>query len=279
MSIKIVVDSACDLPETLAVKYGIIVVPLYIIEGDKTYRDGIDLTREEFYRRLPGFFPAVTTAAPSPKVFKQVYERLAAEGATQILSIHISPSLSSLIESARLAAADTTEVEVTVLDSQQLSMGIGFLAITAAQAVAQGYSMESIVERLNNQIKRTHVFAALDTLEYLKRSGRMSRATSLLGNLLQIKPILRMYCGNPTSEKVRTRRRASEHLLTLLKSMGTLEKVALLHAAAPKRAEDLLQQAVSLLPDIEIIRSEISPVLGAHIGPGVIGFVCVTREA
>lgn len=279
MSIKIVVDSACDLPEELARENGITTIPLYIHAGEKTFRDGIDLTRQEFYQRLPEFQPAPTTAAPGAEVFRQVYERLASEGASEILSIHISIKLSSLVESARQAAAMTTTVPVTVLDSQQLSMGIGFLAVTAAQAAARGSSMAEIVSRLNEKMGRTHVFAALDTLEYLKRSGRMSSAASLLGNLLQIKPLLRMYCGSPTTEKVRTRRRAVERLVAILKSLGPLEEVALLHANAAERAESLLQETLRLLPGLPIIRSEISPTLGAHIGPGVIGFACVTRPS
>jgi len=278
MSIKIVVDSASDLPEELAMENGITTIPLYIHAGEKTFRDGIDLTRQEFYQHLPEFQPAPTTAAPGPEVFRQVYERLAREGATEILSIHISIKLSSLLESARQAAAAST-VPVTVVDSQQLSMGIGFLAVTAAKAAARGSSMAEILSLLNEKMGRTHVFAALDTLEYLKRSGRMSSAASLLGNLLQIKPMLWMHCGSPTTEKVRTRRRAIERLVAILQSLGPLEEVALLHANAAERAEALLQEARRLLPGLSIIRSEISPVLGAHIGPGVIGFACVTRPS
>jgi len=277
MSIKIVVDSACDLPEALVKENDITVIPLYINAGGKAYLDGVDLSRQEFYRRMPGFNPPATTAAPGPEVFCQVYERLAREGASGIISIHISSGLSSLVDSARQGAAITTAVPVTVLDSQQLSMGIGFLALTAARAAARGSSMAEIEALVEEKIRRTHVFAALDTLEYLKRSGRMNSITSLLGNLLQIKPILRMYRGRPTSEKVRTRRRAVERLLAILQSLGPVEEAALLHANTLERAEDLLRQTSALLPGINIVRSEISPVLGAHIGPGVIGFAVVTR--
>ena len=277
MSIKIVVDSACDLPDDLVKENDITIIPLYINAGEKTYRDGIDLSRQAFYEHLPEFHPAPTTAAPGPEVFRQAYERLAREGATQILSIHISISLSSLVESARQAAALTSAVPVTVLDSQQLSMGIGFLAIAASQAAARGCSMAEVLKLLNEKMGRTHVFAALDTLEYLKRSGRMSRAASLLGNLLQIKPILRMYCGSPTSEKVRTRRAANKRMVAILKSLGPVEEVALLHANAPEKAEALLRATGDLLTGVKIVRSEISPVLGAHIGPGAVGFACVTR--
>ena len=277
MSIKIVVDSACDLPEALVKENDITVIPLYINAGGKAYLDGVDLSRQEFYRRMPGFNPPATTAAPGPEVFCQVYERLAREGASGIISIHISSGLSSLVDSARQGAAITTAVPVTVLDSQQLSMGIGFRALTAAGAAARGSSMAEIEALVEEKIRRTHVFAALDTLEYLKRSGRMNSITSLLGNLLQIKPILRMYRGRPTSEKVRTRRRAVERLLAILQSLGPVEEAALLHANTLERAEDLLRQTSALLPGINIVRSEISPVLGAHIGPGVIGFAVVTR--
>lgn len=276
MTIKIVVDSACDLPEELARQYGISIIPLFIQVGDETYRDGIDMSRQEFFQRLPGWNQSPTTAAPGPEVFRREYERLALEGATQILSIHLSVNLSTVIESARLAAADTTIIPVAVLDSQQLSLGAGLLAITAVQAATKGCSMPEILAILNDQIDRTHVFAALDTLEYLKRSGRMSHILSLIGNLLQIKPLLRMYKGKATSEKVRTRRKAIERLLSILKSLDPFEKVALLHSNTADRAEAVFQLAKPYLPKTEIIRAEISPVLGAHIGPGVIGFVCIT---
>jgi DegV family protein with EDD domain len=190
MTIKIVTDSTCDLPSELIKMHNITVIPMFIIVGEQEYRDGIDLSRQEFYERLPQFHPSPTTAAPGPDIFRQVYERLASEGATEILSIHISIKLSGTVDISRQAARETSVVPVTVFDSRQLSLGTGFEVLTAAKAAAQGKSMLEIIEMLNDQISRTHVFAALDTLEFLRRSGRMNSAISRLGELLQIKPLL-----------------------------------------------------------------------------------------
>ena len=166
MPIKIVTDSACDLPEDIVAQYGITVVPLYINLANRGYLDGIEITREEFYRQLPDYNPPPTTAAPGPEMFCQVYDGLAAQGATEILSIHMSISLSATVDTARLCAAGKRSMPVTVFDSRQLSLGTGFLVVTAAQAAAEGRPMKDILALLEDQTSRTHVFAALDTLEY-----------------------------------------------------------------------------------------------------------------
>jgi DegV family protein with EDD domain len=278
MTIKIVTDSTCDLPEAVVTKHGITVVPLYINFGDQSYLDGVELSRQEFYERLPDY-ESPTTAAPGPEVFRRTYERLADEGATGVLSIHISISLSAVVDVARLAAKETDAVPVTVFDSGQLSLGTGFLVLTAAKAVAGGRSMDEIITLLEEQISRTHVFAALDTLEFLRRSGRMSRVMAGLGTALQIKPLLKMYDGNPTAERVRTRKRAIERLISLLSDLVPLEQVALVHTHAPDRAQDLRQRVQHLFPEGKVPFSvEVTPVIGAHIGPGAVGFACVTAR-
>jgi DegV family protein with EDD domain len=278
MTIKIVTDSTCDLPEAVVTKHGITVVPLYINFGDQSYLDGVELSRQEFYERLPDY-ESPTTAAPGPEVFRRTYERLADEGATGVLSIHISISLSAVVDVARLAAKETDAVPVTVFDSGQLSLGTGFLVLTAAKAVAGGRSMDEIITLLEEQISRTHVFAALDTLEFLRRSGRMSRVMAGLGTALQIKPLLKMYDGNPTAERVRTRKRAIERLISLLSDLVPLEQVALVHTHAPDRAQDLRQRVQHLFPEGKVPFSvEVTSVIGAHIGPGAVGFACVTAR-
>ena len=279
MTIKIVTDSTCDLPSELIKLHNITVIPMFIIVGEQEYRDGIDLSRQEFYERLPQFHPSPTTAAPGPDIFRQVYERLASEGATEILSIHISIKLSGTVDISRQAARETSVVPVTVFDSRQLSLGTGFEVLTAAKAAAQGKSILEIIEMLNDQIFRTHVFAALDTLEFLRRSRRMNSAISRLGELLQIKPLLKMFDGNPTAERVRTRKKALKRLFELLKEAGPFEQVAILHSHAADQARTLLDGIKPPLPDGNILFEEITPVLGAHIGPGVIGFACISQKA
>jgi DegV family protein with EDD domain len=257
-------------------EYGIKVVPLYINLGSQSYLDGVELSRQEFYDRLPDYDPAPTTATPGPHMFCEAYGRLAEEGATEILSIHISISLSATVDVARVAARETKSVPVTVFDSRQLSLGTGFLVSTAAQAAAEGRSMDDIVALLEEQTSRTHVFAVLDTLEYLRRSGRISRVVAGLGNLLQVKPLLKMHNGEPTATNVRTNSGATKRLISLLSDLVPLEQVALVHTHAPDKAEALREQVQHLLPAIEVPSVDITPVIGTNIGPGAVGLACVT---
>ena len=279
MPIRIVTDSTCDLPAETIARYGICVVPLYINMGKQGFLDGIDLTRDEFYTRLPTFPVHPTTAVPSLQKFRAVYDALAEGGATGILSIHISVALSAVVGVASVAARETTSTPVTVFDSQQLSLGTGFLVETAAKMAAAGGSLAEIQAALNTQIKRSHVFAALDTLEFLRRSGRMNRFMASLGTLLQLKPIMTMYAGKPGAERVRTRERATKRLVEMLREVGPVERVAIVHTRAPDRVAELRALAASLLPQDNLLVADITPVIGAHIGPGAAGFAVVGAQA
>jgi DegV family protein with EDD domain len=278
MSIRIVTDSTCDLPAETIARYGIRVVPLYINVGRQGFLDGIDITREEFYRKLPSFPAHPTTAVPSPQKFRAMYDALADEGANEVLSIHISIALSAVVDMARVAAQETTSTRVTVIDSRQLSLGTGFLVETAARMAAAGSLVEDIVAALDRQIKRSRVFAALDTLEFLKRSGRMNKYVASFATLLQIKPILTMYDGKPGTERVRTRARALERVVEMLAAVGRLERVAIVHTHAPESVAELRALAAPLLPQADIPTEDITPVIGAHIGPGAVGFAVVGAQ-
>jgi DegV family protein with EDD domain len=278
MTIRIVTDSTCDLPPEVVREHCVTVTPVLIHLGTQDLRDGIDFTREEFYARLPSLRPVPTTAAPGHDFFRRTYEQLAAEGATQILSIHISRRLSATVDIARQAASRTKAVPVTVFDSRQLSLGTGFAVYSAARAVESGMPLAAVLSLLEAQVMRTHVFAALDTLEYLRRSGRMNGAISALGEVLQIKPVLKMFNGEPTSERVRTRRHAIKRLKELLAEHAPYERVAVLHSGVEDRARSLLEEVLHDLPDDQVWLQEINPVLGAHIGPGALGFACVSAE-
>jgi DegV family protein with EDD domain len=276
MTIRIVTDSTCDLPAETVARYGIGVVPLYINVGKQGFLDGIDITRQQFYQGLPGFAEHPTTAVPSLSKFSAVYDALADEGVSDVLSIHISVALSAVVDVARVAAQETSSTRVTVFDSRQLSMGTGFLVETAAKMAAAGSSVAEIQAALNAQIKRSHVFAALDTLEFLKRSGRMNKYVVGLATLLQIKPILTMYDGKPGTERVRTHDRAMKRVVEMLAAVGPLERLAIVHThAAPERVAELRTLAATLLPRGDILTEEITPVIGAHIGPGALGFAVV----
>jgi len=276
MPVRIVTDSTCDLPGEIIDRYEIRVVPLYINVGKQGYLDGIDITREEFYKKLPTFPVHPTTAVPSPQKFRAIYDALADEGATEVLSIHISVALSAVVDVARSAAQETTSVPVTVLDAQQLSLGTGFLVETAAKLAAEGGSLAEILAVLNMQIKRSYVFAVLDTLEFLKRSGRMNKYLAGFASLLQIKPILTMHNGKPGTERVRTRDRALMRLVEMLAEAGSLERIAIVHTnASLERLAELRTLTAHLLPQGKILTADITPVIGAHIGPGAVGFAFI----
>ncbi len=278
MPVRIVTDSTCDLPAETIARLGISVVPLFINIGEQGFLDGIDITRGEFYKKLPTFPIHPTTAVPSPQKFRALYDSLTDEGATDVISIHISVSLSAVVNVARVAAQENNTVPVTVFDSKQLSLGTGFLVETAAKMAEAGCPVVEILAALNDQIKRSHVFAALDTLEFLKRSGRMNKYMAGIGTLLQLKPILTMYNGKPGTERVRTRERATQRLLEMLQGVGPLERLAIVHTHAPERVAELRSLSAHLLPSDDILVADITPVIGSHIGPGAIGFAVVSAQ-
>jgi len=278
MNVRIVTDSTCDLPEEVVSKYNITVIPLHINQGEKSYLDGIELTREEFYARLPDYKPAPTTATPSPETFRLKFEQLAEEGAQTILSIHISESLSATINSARVAAEQFKHIPVTVLDSTQLSLGLGFIVEKAAQMSELGHKMDEIVINLQELMKRTYVFASLKTLEYLRRSGRMHFALARLGEILQIKPLLHMNQGHPSAHRTRTQSRATERLMEWLREYAPYEKLAVVHAGVQAEAEAMRERVKEFLPGGDIPVVQITPVLGSHLGIGALGFACVSAK-
>ncbi|MBN1581740.1 MAG: DegV family protein [Anaerolineae bacterium] len=247
---------------------------MYINFGGESYLDGVDLLREAFYARLPDCDPPPTTAMPGPQMFLKAYEKLGDGGATEILSVHISESLSAVVDTAHLAAHQAS-MPVTVFDSGSLSLGLGFLVQAAAEAAAQGDSMDEIVALIKEQRQRTRVFAALDTLEFLRRGGRMNRVMATLGSWLQMKPLLKMHDGNPTAEKIRTTEAAMKRLIVLLEEQLPLERVALVHTHSLEKVQDLRQKALHLLPEGEILSVDITPVFGTHLGPDAVGFACV----
>jgi DegV family protein with EDD domain len=279
MKIKIVTDSTNDLPREIIELYGISVIPMFINLGNRGFQDGVEITRQEFYNQLPQSDPFPTTAAPGIDQFTSVYTHLMESGAEQILSIHISASLSAVMDVARKAAEQFSGIPVTVYDSDQLSLGTGFQVQTAAQAAKEGLPMEEILALLKDQSSRSYVFAALNTLEFLKRGGRMNSVVAGLGGLLQIKPILTMHSGKPGAERVRTKERAIQRLIEMTEELGELEQLALVHTNAREEADELWQKAKHLAPDLVTPLSvDVTPVLGAHLGPGAVGFACTSKN-
>ncbi|UCF61032.1 MAG: DegV family protein [Anaerolineaceae bacterium] len=278
MTIKIVTDSTSDLSQTIADQHDITIVPLYINFGDQSYLDGVELTREEFYKMLPDHPTPPSTSVPSVEMFQNIYQKLSAEGADQILSIHIAGSLSATADIAQSTLETLTDVPVTVFDAGQISLGTGLLAIAAAQAAVSGMTMEEIVSMLKDKALRTYSFAALDTLEYLRRSGRASRFRSTVGSLLSIKPLLSMHNGKMDVDRVRTEKGAIEWLMDHLANLHPFEEIALIHTNAPDKVEAFRQRAHPFLPSgKEPIIAEVTPIIGTHVGPGAVGFSCISK--
>ncbi|MCJ7513141.1 MAG: DegV family protein [Anaerolineales bacterium] len=276
MTVRIVTDSTCDLPAEVIAEHKIAVVPLYINFGTHSFLDGVDLSRAEFYARLPSSNPPPTTSAPGTAAFADSYQGLVAEGASGILSIHIGSALSNVYNVAQMAAATITDVPVRVLDGGQISLGTGFLVEHAARLAASGAPLEKIAASVEVLAGRTHSFAAFDTLEYLRRSGRVNLVTFSVGTLLKMKPILKMHAGQIITARARTSQGAITRLVDLALQLGPLESLALVHAGAPERLELLRQQVQTRLPGVPIrMVGEVAPVIGAHVGPGTVCIVCI----
>ena len=278
MTIGIVTDSTCDLPQNIIEALGIKVIPLFINIGDKGYLDGVDITRQTFYTNLPGYKSHPSTGTPGMDAFKSAYKAMAEQGCTEILSIHISESLSATVNMARSAAEEFDQVPVTVRDGGQLSLGTGFQVERAARMAAEGKSLSEIIAALEEVKSRTFVAARLDTLEYLRRSGRMNSFLAGIGSLLQIKPILTMKNGAPGSERVRTTHKADARLLEMLEEYQPIEQFSLLHTNAAENALAFSKQVAHLIPVNIAYTMDITPVIGSHIGPGAVGFAIISKH-
>ncbi len=279
MTVKIVTDSTCDLPKKVIEDLGITVVPLFINLMDRGYLDGVEITRQDFYTHLPDYAVHPTTGVPGLNAFTQVFEELASSGADEILSIHISKSLSGTVGVAQSAAREFDQIPVTVRDSGQLSLGTGFQVETAARLANAGKSMHEILASLDDLVPRIFVTAGLKSLDYLRRSGRMNRFVAGLGSLLQLKPILTMKNGQPGSERVRTASKAEARIIELLEEQQPIERFALLHTHAPEEANAFYQRIKPLIPEGEIYSMDITTVIGVHIGPGAVGYAIISQKA
>lgn len=278
MKIGIVTDSTSDLPAYLVEQYEIKMVPAILVLEGREFADGIGISREEFYNRLPSFQTPPTTAAPSIGDFATPYETLLSQDCDHILSIHAASQLTTIINAARQAAQEFPG-KVTCVDSGSLSLGLGFQVLAAAEAADAG--LRSAMEAIESTRKRLQVFAALDTMEYLKRSGRVPGAVAALGGLLSIKPMIELLDGEVKAiGAVRTARQADERILNSLLERGDLERLAILHTNAESRAKELLNQLMdrarkSIPRDILFVN--VTTVIGTHVGPNGLGFAAVRK--
>jgi DegV family protein with EDD domain len=272
----IVTDSTADLPDELAESHQIHVVPNLVIIDGKSYEDGKGISRQEFYERLPSMQTPPTTATASTGTYQDLYETLLHKGAQLILSIHLASKLSGVFSVAS-SAAQVFGKRVHVFDSQQLSLGLGFQVLAAAEKFAQGAALEAVLNHLEDMRKRIKVLAMLDTLEYVRRSGRVSWVRAQLGNLLSIKPFLEVRDGEILRlGEARTRHKGIERLLHFVEEVGPLERLAVLHTNAEADARQFLEmlQPELLAPPLIVF---VTSVIGTHVGPNGLGVAAVAR--
>jgi DegV family protein with EDD domain len=272
VSIRIVTDSSCDLPEDVVVDHGVRVVPLSIRFGDEEFIDREQLSTAEFWAKCAQQDTLPETAAPAPGQFEEVYRDLIGEGATGIVVVSLSSSLSATMQSAELAARSVAdEVPVRVVDSRSITMGLGTIVLACARLAADGGSMDDVEALAVDRASRTRVFGALDTLENLKKGGRIGNAAALLATALAIKPIIEVTDGKvEQGGKQRTRSKALKFLVDKVADyQGQISDLAVMHADC----SDVDQFVEMLRPyhSGDIVVGEIGPVIGAHAGRGTIG--------
>ncbi|MGZ4674912.1 MAG: DegV family protein [Acidimicrobiia bacterium] len=272
MAVRIVTDSACDLPQSRADALGIEIVPLTIRFGEEEFVDRIELSNEEFWRKVATSPVLPETAAPSPGAFEERFRALAAAGADGIVCINLSSRLSGTMQSAQVAAkALEGDIPVTVIDSMTVSMGLGNQCVVAQSLAAGGTDIEVVAENARAMAEHTRLFGALDTLEHLRRGGRVGGAQAMLGSVLSIKPVIEVRDGVVAeSGKVRTRSKSLAHLAEKLAAATNPSRVYAFHAQAPD-IDEFLERISAIVPLDQVEVGEIGPVIGTHAGPRTIG--------
>ncbi|KUG04603.1 degv family protein [hydrocarbon metagenome] len=273
--IALLTDSMCDLPNDLAKKFNVKVLPAKVIYPDREYSDRIDIQPEEVYSRMPEEIP--TTSFPSLDEIKQALNEIRSEGFTHVLAVHISSGLSGTFNAVEFICRDVQDLTIKVIDSKTLSMGTGWLVLDAARSITNGLSFEKVIERVNKLQESVRVYYILETLEYLRRGGRIGKVAAVLGEFLHLKPVISVgedgkyytYC------KAKGRKKSIEKLVQIIEEATANKQInlALVHGGAQEECQKLAER-LQKLPNIkEFMSSDISPVLGVHTGPGLLG-VC-----
>jgi len=271
MTVRIVTDSVSDLPSEVAKELGITVIPLNVRFGEEVYRDGIDMTTEQFYHRLVHDKTFPVTSVPSPATFAEAYDRLAEE-TDEILVIVLTSKLSATYEVAlQSIGLMKRKCRVEVVDSQWAVMAQGFIVIAAAKATQAGASFDEVLNITHRNMKRVDIRAAFDTLEYLRRGGRIGAAQAFLGSILRVNPLITLRDGvvEPAG-RTRSRAKAIDYLYNFAMSFSHIEEIAVEDAACPAEAEALVERLSAKFPKERIYRSKMTPVIGAHTGPGLL---------
>ena len=269
--LHLVTDSTSDLDQHTAGTLGVTVVPLVVRFGDQQFRDGVDLSPDDFYARLRREPTTPTTSQPSPEDFAEVYRRRLRDPDDSVLSIHISAKLSGTLQSASLAAKEFGG-RVVALDSGSVSVGIQFLVRAALRDIVAGCDVATTVR--NTEIRRTRIgiFVLLDTLTYLQRGGRIGRAQAFLGGVLNVKPVLRVADGEVDPQaRVRNRQQGIARMLELVAAQGPLEAVSTMHSGAAEMLDEVRRRLVAAYPELDLIAGQLGPVVGTYAGPDAIG--------
>ena len=272
MTVRVITDSTADLPPEMAAELRIEVVPLNVHFGTDTFRDGIDLSADEFYERLVASSRPPTTSQPSVGAFLEVYQK-ALEGADEIVSVHISAKVSGTWNSAVQAREQLSDSsKVTVVDTGQASMGLGWVAVAAARAAQAGASMDEVASLARSAAEQVRVLFLVDTLEYLQKGGRIGKAQAMFGSVLAIKPILTIQEGEVHPlERVRTRGKGVARLVQLVQEAAPLQSMAVLYTTTEDEARALAERLGPCVPSGQVIVGRLGTVVGTYAGPGLLG--------
>jgi DegV family protein with EDD domain len=273
-SIAVVTDSTSDLPPELVQAHNIHVVPLNLIMGDKTWRDGVDIDPPAFYRLLVSSKDFPTTSQPNVAAFQDLFVELA-EGSAGIVAVLVSSDRRGTVESAQLAAANLPDIPIEIIDSRGVSASLGLMVLAAVRAADEGGDLKTVANTVRALIDKTRLYFVVDTLEYLHRGGRIGAATKLLGSALNLKPILAIENGvvEPVG-RVRTHSKARARVKEILhEQLSDADKVhmAVFHVAAPDEVSRFRAQLEGGFHPVEMVETECGPVIGAHVGPGTVG--------
>jgi DegV family protein with EDD domain len=276
MRIAVVTDSTADIPQELAAAHQISVVPTILVINGQSLEDGPGISREDFYRQLPTLKNPPTTASPSTGVYMELYERLLTHGYDAVVSIHLSSALSGVCNAAAAGAANFND-HVHIVDSEQLSMGLGFQALAAAEAARQGAHLEGVLAAAAEIRSRIRVIAMLNSLEYARRSGRISWAQASVGQVLQLKPFITLRNGVLLHHgEARSRQKGIRRLHKFLSDLGPLECLAVLHSTPDTDAREMTAKFSSQSRQPPMI-VQVTPVIGTHAGPNGLGFAAVVQ--
>lgn len=271
--IALLVDSMCDLPREIIERFGIYVIAPRIIYPYGEFRDRLEITPEDVYNRMPAEIP--TTSLPSIEDIMEAFDKIRVDGFTHVLAVHISSALSSTVEVVAMQAKEVKDMTINVIDSKTLTMGTGWMILDAARNIAAGWNFDKVVEHINQVKSQVKVYYILETLEYLRRGGRIGKVAGMLGEFMHFKPVISVDLEGKyfTFAKTRGRIKSIEKLVEIVQKAVQAGPVnlAIMHGGAPEEFQKLVQR-LKELPNIkEMIMSDISPALGVNTGPGLLG--------